>query len=266
MYSVWSVRGTAPPNQSNERNSCLENVDHKSRPLHLSLSLEFLVGIHQNANCLKDHDTKMKLPMSCLVWSMINFMIFPHIPSLKLIAKAPVKMDGWKTFSFPFGAFGLFSRRLWLLVSGRLRWTPSTSEKNPRWKDETLSFCSWREANIWRKRLKQLDFLSLMIIGYTTPKINIEPQNPPNWKGESSSKPTLLGSMLIFQDISCLKNDMPPWNGDKSGDSKYGRQKYSGFDVNYSGRQGINKITFDKIHWQRESRHFLASQRESSPR
>ena len=31
------------------------------------------------------------------------------ISSLKLTASLPPKKDGWKTFSFPFGAKGLFS-------------------------------------------------------------------------------------------------------------------------------------------------------------
>ena len=31
------------------------------------------------------------------------------LPFLKLTASSPLKMDGWNTFSFPFGEKGLFS-------------------------------------------------------------------------------------------------------------------------------------------------------------
>ena len=40
-----------------------------------------------------------------------------EIPSLKLTF-SPLKMDGWNTIYFPFGANDLFSGAKWLLVSG----------------------------------------------------------------------------------------------------------------------------------------------------
>ena len=38
--------------------------------------------------------------------------------SLKLTASLPLKMDGWKTFSFPFGASSAYFQRRLLFVSG----------------------------------------------------------------------------------------------------------------------------------------------------
>jgi len=95
-----------------------------------------------------------------------------------------------------------------------------------------------------------------MIIGYTPPKINIEPQNPP------IEKESHLPNPHFFQDISCLKNEMPPSNGDK----KVEIQIMVDTNIPDSTLAGINKITFDKNYSQRKSRHFLAGQREGSPR
>ena len=40
------------------------------------------------------------------------------VPSLKLTASLPLKMDGWNTMNFPIGVNGLFSGAM--LVSGRV--------------------------------------------------------------------------------------------------------------------------------------------------
>ena len=44
------------------------------------------------------------------------------LPSLKITTSLHLKMDGWKTFSFPFWDDSLFSAVNWLLVSGEYRY------------------------------------------------------------------------------------------------------------------------------------------------